>query len=99
MATEDEYLEAIGRGLCNRRVARGWSQEQAAREVEVSVSTWRAWETGRREPYATNWQRLSDVFGVPVSALREVGDATGLEARLDALEARVSALERKEARD
>jgi transcriptional regulator with XRE-family HTH domain len=87
----DDYMRAVGERLCRLRTEKGWSQEIAAREVGVSVTTWRAWETGRREPYAQNWARLSEAFNVPVDRLRKFANE-GLEERVAKLEAQVADL-------
>lgn len=93
--SEQDYMAAIGQRLGRLRQIKGWSQEDAAREVGVSVTTWRAWERGRREPYAANWNRISEVFNVPVSVLREISDPARLEERIADLERRIAELEKR----
>jgi putative transcriptional regulator len=65
-----DYLRATGDRLYQLRQSQGWSQEDAARAVGVSVTTWRAWETAKREPYEANWRKISEAFNVDVGILR-----------------------------
>ena len=48
--------------LASWRTARGWTAPQAARYVGTRTSTYRNWETGKREPPAILW-RLMNVLG------------------------------------
>ena len=51
MRTADEIIRLLsGQGIRDMRVARGWSQEQFAREAGVSPSTVQRWEKGGARP-------------------------------------------------
>lgn len=55
--------------LREARLAKGFSQEEAAKAVGVSPDTWRAWEYGKRIPVLTNAIKISEVFGIPLGDL------------------------------
>lgn len=47
-----------------RRKAKGWTQDEAARQVGVSQPTWSTWEIGTSQPSDDNIGRLRDVLGL-----------------------------------
>lgn len=46
------------------RVSRDWSQERAAKEVGVSVTTWRNWERKKSYPDLVAIANIEKVFNV-----------------------------------
>lgn len=50
------------RRLLQARVQRHWTQEQAAENIGVWVSTYRRWEAGTRLPHASSLHLLCEVF-------------------------------------
>lgn len=56
--------------LRHLRESRNMSQEDAAHLVGVAVKTWHNWESGKRTPYESNWQRIADSFEVDVQPIR-----------------------------
>lgn len=48
-------LEAI-------RVQHGYSQEQVARRLEISLNTVRNWETGKTEPTLSKLKQLAELY-------------------------------------
>lgn len=52
------------RTLRGARVDAGFTQEQAAEELEVAVSTLRNWETGRTYPKQQHIEKLCALYGV-----------------------------------
>ena len=46
------------------RVSRDWSQERAAKEVGVSVATWRNWERKKSYPDVIAIANIEKVFNV-----------------------------------
>lgn len=47
-----------------RRKAKGWTQDDAARRIGVSQPTWSTWEVGTSQPSGDNVKRLRDVLGL-----------------------------------
>lgn len=95
----EEHRQAVGARLRSLRKAHGWSQEEAAYRVGVTLKTWGDWERGKRDPYDGNWKKIGEAFevdpadvrGTPVSPLalgapteRSLND--DLSSRLDRLE-------------
>jgi putative transcriptional regulator len=66
----EDRRRAQGRGLFALRKSRSWSQEEAAHQVGVSVSTWGDWERGKHDPYDRHWQKIEEVFGIDASQIR-----------------------------
>lgn len=50
-------LEAI-------RLQHGYSQEQVARRLEISLNTVRNWETGKTEPTLIKLKQLAELYGM-----------------------------------
>jgi putative transcriptional regulator len=57
-----ETMEEVGDKLKNLRKLKGWSQEQLARELGVSLNTVQRWETGRNKPSALAREKLQRLF-------------------------------------
>lgn len=58
----------------------GLTQDEAAEKIGVSrVSIW-LWETGRGSPLIDNLGRMSEAYGVPISAL-DVGATAQLASK------------------
>jgi transcriptional regulator with XRE-family HTH domain len=58
------------------RTERGWTQEQLARLLDVSLRSYTNWEADGREPRYAVLVRLARVFGVTADELLEgVGEA------------------------
>lgn len=51
----NHHLEAI-------RVQHGYSQEQVARRLEISLNTVRNWETGKTEPTLSKLKQLAELY-------------------------------------
>jgi putative transcriptional regulator len=91
---------AQGKALLALRKSRNWSQEDAAHEVGVSVSTWGDWERGKHDPYDKHWRAIEETFGVdiadirgsPPAALFAVGASSGDASQLDRIEAAIKDL-------
>lgn len=52
------------------RKQRGLSQNQLAKEINISKKTLADWENGRRNPNEYNYKKLSDFFDVPIDTLK-----------------------------
>lgn len=46
------------------RVQHGYSQEQVARRLEISLNTVRNWETGKTEPTLSKLKQLAELYGM-----------------------------------
>lgn len=57
-------MESTATPIRRARVASGKSQEQVARDLDVSVVTFGNWERGTSAPTGENLVRLADYFGV-----------------------------------
>lgn len=66
----EDYRAGVGLRLRELRESRNMSQEDAAHLVGVAVKTWHNWESGKRTPYESNWQRIADSFDVNVQPIR-----------------------------
>ncbi len=89
-------MESLGSRLRRLRVQRGLDASEIAKQVGVSVSTYRDWEGGRQirgEPYA----KLADVFGVSLSQILLGGqpDKTEVERELATIEAALGRIRRR----
>ena len=60
--------------LRNIRLQRGMTQMQLAEGLHTSQSAITSWENGRREPDFRTIEKISDFFGVPLSALLPSND-------------------------
>lgn len=55
--------------LLTLRKARGLNQETAAKLCDISMMSYRRYETGEREPTASTLWRMADLFEVSVDYL------------------------------
>jgi transcriptional regulator with XRE-family HTH domain len=55
--------------LLDARLAKGWSQEQAAEAVDVGRNTYGNWELGKCQPYPLYVKRLCDLFALSAQEL------------------------------
>lgn len=53
--------------LAAARVNAGMTQEEVAKEMQVSKNKIVDWEKGKREPTISQGRRLSELFGIPLS--------------------------------
>lgn len=58
--------------LKEARVAAGFTQEQIAKKLEISVRYYRMIETGERNGDFDIWDTLEDIIGIHQRILREV---------------------------
>jgi transcriptional regulator with XRE-family HTH domain len=80
----------IGRVIAQLRMARGWSQQDLAGEIDVGVSTVSRWERGLHEGYGSNVRKLAKALKVAPAVLRPVEPDT--EGQLDRIEAKLDDL-------
>ncbi|MFC6170394.1 XRE family transcriptional regulator [Loigolactobacillus jiayinensis] len=59
----------IGENIKQLRIMNGWSQPQLADKLNVTKQTVSNWETGYREPKMGAIQKLSELYGVSMSAV------------------------------
>jgi transcriptional regulator with XRE-family HTH domain len=59
----------IGRRIKEARIAKGWTQDQLARAIEVSRSAVAQWETGRAGQVTGNLARIAETLDVGVEFL------------------------------
>lgn len=59
--------------LAAARLARGWSQEEAAAQVEVTKQTYLLWEQGRATPYPVHIRKICESFGKSAEDLDLLG--------------------------
>lgn len=113
MADEMRYPE-IAAALERAREARGISQETAAHELGVSITTYGRWARGERQPRAAAAQLIAELWGVELDVLRRprvvadegaqmapsVGEAvSGMRASLDRVEQLIELLLREKGYD
>ncbi len=86
---EEREAEArrIGQLIAELRDGQGWSQEELAHELDVSVSTLSRWERGLNKGLGKNIRRLAELLGVEPSVLRP-GEPE-VQSQLDRIEAEV----------
>lgn len=56
------------------REDRGWTQQDLAGKLEVSLATVYNWERGKYEPRASQFRALGLVFGVPMESIDLVNE-------------------------
>ena len=61
-------LEDVGRRIAEVRISRGWTQEQCAVELEITVRRLRRFEAGANMTLLT-LERIALALGVPVRSL------------------------------
>ena len=81
-------MKDYGLLLKNAREARGWTQEQAAEEVAVSVDSWYAYEANKRLPGRDTVGRISVALDAPWLALAYLDIVSESLGVLPALQAR-----------
>lgn len=80
----------IGRRLRELREERGWTQEQAAREINCSWRALQRWERGHAQPTWKSVQVLAKGYGVSPAAI--IGDESVMGLESDDLETQVQKL-------
>lgn len=67
--TEEGYKETLASAMAARRRqlrnGAGETQEEVARAIDVPLSVYRGWETGRSAPRGVAWLRLCEHFDWP----------------------------------
>lgn len=63
------------------REARGWSQYELAQRVGCTQTALSYWETGKREPKASQYRRLGEAFGVLMEDINLVTPDTAGQPR------------------
>ena len=80
----------LGARIALLRRAKGWSQGDLAKKLEVSPSAVGMYEQGRREPSTAVLLRLSELFGVTLDYLLkgipEEAGAPAIQAILDQMQ-------------
>ena len=71
------YTQPMGQNtaIVRARMARGFTQEQAAEKLGVSQPTYQRWEAGTRTPRAANLVKIAELYGVPMDSL--LGEGSG----------------------
>lgn len=64
---------SFGPRLKAMRLARGWSQEDAALELGFNRCHWQHWESGKKSPTEESLNRLAAGFGISVDELTRGG--------------------------
>ncbi len=59
----------MGKTIRELREAHNWSQFELAVKVGVTPQTVLNWEHGRREPKASQFKLLGNIFGVPLEKI------------------------------
>ena len=83
---------AVARTLQALRAERGWSLDQLAVRSGVSKGVLVAIEQGRSNPGLGTLARIGDAFGVPVTRLVEISDASALRQHLSSLRSSAAVL-------
>lgn len=95
---EDNLIrKGIARRLRELRHEKGWTQEQAARNINCSWRALQRWERGHAQPNWESVKLLANGYGVTTSQIvgQEAlsGKPESLESRVDQLTLQVSKLE------
>ncbi len=53
------------------RTEKGWSQEETAKKLGVSITTYCFLETGRSNGTLNLWSKIQEVFGIPNAEMWE----------------------------
>ena len=66
---ENSYriLDASKLKVARQRI--GWSMRELARRLDISPSTVSRWESGKENPWPSQWERVSKLMGVKVTDL------------------------------
>lgn len=62
------------------RKEKGWTQQELAAQVGVSLATVYNWESGKYEPRASQFRALGLALGVPMESIELVGEEEGKAA-------------------
>lgn len=89
-APEDPALVAERLRLARRYA--GMTQEDAARELGVTVRTYARWEKGVTLGFLKETERIAEVFGTTPEAILGIAGESQLEAKVDALSAELREL-------
>ena len=60
------------------RTEQGWSQQDLAVKIGVTVGTVSNWERGKFEPTASKFKAIALVFGVPMESIALVEENSGM---------------------
>jgi len=60
------------------RIEQGWSQQDLAVKLGVTVGTVSNWERGKFEPTASKFKAIALVFGVPMESIALVDESLGM---------------------
>lgn len=72
LVQRDVKYPSFGAFLRQLRKSKGWTQEEAARKLNVPQPTWAGYEQGRRFPRDNELlHRITEVFGIPFEELRK----------------------------
>ena len=66
---QDQVLRDFGARVKKLRLARGWSQEELARRVDVHRTYIGSIERSERNVSLQNIARIAKAFGIPITAL------------------------------
>jgi transcriptional regulator with XRE-family HTH domain len=84
-------IEAIAERIRQARRLAGKTQEEAARELGVTVRTFARWETAETTGFLQELDRIGEALGVTRAQLVDAAPV-GLDARLEAIERELAAL-------
>lgn len=97
--TDNSESSPVGPRIVVAREHQGWSQEELARRVGVTIDTIKAWEAGERDPRANRLFTLAGILSVTPHWLLEgrVEDFATADtvAPADAAKAKLAAARRK----
>lgn len=64
-----DMIEALGKSLKESRIHYGITQNELAKKLQVSQSTYAGYETGKSTPSIETLWKLADIYGTPVDLL------------------------------
>jgi ribosome-binding protein aMBF1 (putative translation factor) len=73
-AKSSPVAREFGKWVRDQRHARGWSQDQLARALDLHHRTVQKWESGESEPKLSQILKVRDEFGWPPMILRLVDE-------------------------
>lgn len=95
-------MNTLGRTIRLLRHQQGWSQEEVARRLDISIPAYSKIETGITDINLSRLEQIAAVFGISVVQLltfeqrpRQAGELEILQSRLRAKEEEVLELQRK----
>ncbi len=62
-------MSQLGQNIYEARMALNWSQQTAANQADVAVTTWSRWECDQAVPAMPQLQRIAELLGTTVSKL------------------------------